>query len=151
MSADLPLHVLASLLRRGRALDQLSMGLTLLGVLLGLAPLLLSCFSLWCLAVSAWLVLSGLLQKYWALRVAFDADLFQLMAQDPSNLSERTEALDQALQDLGLQSRQSTNRPWTERSRGALGLLKRQALLLLVQISLPLLVILASPWLPFAG
>jgi len=151
MPASLQLHVVASLLRRGRALDQLSMGLTVLGVLLGLVPLLFSTISLWCLVVSAWLVLSGLLQKYWAFRVAFDADLFQLMAQDPSNLSDRTEALDQALQDLGLQPRQSANRPWAERSRGALGLLKRQALLVLVQISLPLIVILASPWLPFAG
>ena len=151
MPADLQLHVVASLLRRGRSLDQLSMGLSVLGVLLGLAPLLFSTISLWCLVISAWLVLSGLLQKYWAFRVAFDADLFQLMAQDPGNLSDRTEALDQALQDLGLQPRQSAARPWAERSRGALGLLKRQALLVIVQISLPLIVILASPWLPFAG
>ncbi|NWE25681.1 hypothetical protein [Pseudomonas gingeri] len=150
MSADMPLQVVASLLRRGRSLDQLSTGLTLLGVLLGLTPLLIGTISHWCLLLSAWLVLSGLLQKYWAFRVAFDADLFQLMAGEPSVLGDRTEALDQALHDLDLQPRQVPTRPWAERSRGALGLLKRQALLLIVQISLPLIVILASPWLPFA-
>ncbi|BBP80326.1 hypothetical protein CCU68_05925 [Pseudomonas gingeri NCPPB 3146 = LMG 5327] len=150
MSADMPLQVVASLLRRGRSLDQLSTGLTVLGVLSGLAPLLIGTLSSWCLLLSVWLVLTGLLQKYWALRVAFDADLFQLMAGEPSGLGDRTEALDQALHDLGLQPRHTPARPWAERSRGALGLLKRQALLLIVQISLPLIVILASPWLPFA-
>jgi len=151
MSADMPLQVVASLLRRGRALDQLSTGLTLLGVLLGLAPLLIGTLSPWCLGLGLWLLLSGLLQKYWAFRVAFDADLFQLMAGDPSALGDRTEALDTALQGLGFQPRQSLNRPWHERSRGALRLLKRQVLWLVLQIVAPLIVILASPWLPFAG
>ena len=36
MPADMELQVVASLLRRGRSLDQLSTGLTLLGVLFGL-------------------------------------------------------------------------------------------------------------------
>ena len=36
MPADMQLQVVASLLRRGRSLDQLSTGLTLLGVLFGI-------------------------------------------------------------------------------------------------------------------
>ena len=137
MPADMELQIVASLLRSGRSLDQLSTGLTLLGVLFGLAQLLLA----------LWMIVLGLLQKYWALRVAFDADLFALLARDTT----RTPDLDQALQTLGLQSPKRAGRPWTERSRGALKLLRKQAWLLGAQALLTLGVILASPWLPFAG
>ena len=80
MPADMELQVVASLLRRGRSLDQLSTGLTLLGVLFGLAQLLLASISTTCLLLALWMIVLGLLQKYWALRVAFDADLFALLA-----------------------------------------------------------------------
>jgi hypothetical protein len=86
MPADMELQVVASLLRRGRSLDQLSTGLTLLGVLFGLAQLLLASVAPICLLLSLWMIILGLLQKYWALRVAFDADLFALLARD----TERT-------------------------------------------------------------
>ncbi|MFC6336023.1 hypothetical protein GIR22_00820 [Pseudomonas sp. CCM 7891] len=147
MPADLELQVVASLLRRGRSLDQLSTGLTLLGVLFGLAQLLMATITPICLILSGWLIVLGLLQKYWALRVAFDADLFTLMARD----LERTPDLDQALQNLGLQSAKRAGRPWAERRRGALKLLRKQAYLLVAQVLLTLAIILASPWLPFAG
>ncbi|MGR3886571.1 hypothetical protein [Pseudomonas sp. 1152_12] len=147
MPADIELQVVASLLRRGRSLDQLSTGLTLLGVLFGLAQLLLASISPICLLLSLWMITLGLLQKYWALRVAFDADLFALLARD----TERTPDLDQALQTLGLQSAKRVGRPWTERRRGALRLLRKQAWLLGAQVLLTLAAILASPWLPFAG
>lgn len=147
MPADMQLQVVASLLRRGRSLDQLSTGLTLLGVLFGLAQLLMISISTLCLLLSLWMILLGLLQKYWALRVAFDADLFALLARDP----QRTPELDQALQSLGLQSAKRTGRPWAERQRGALKLLRKQVYLLAAQVVLTVAVILASPWLPFAA
>ena len=147
MPADMELQVVASLLRRGRSLDQLSTGLTLLGVLFGLAQLLLASISPICLLLSLWMIVLGLLPKYWALRVAFDADLFALLARD----TERTPDLDQALQTLGLQSAKRAGRPWTERRRAALQLLRKQAWLLGPPVLLTLAVILASPWLPFAG
>lgn len=147
MPADMQLQVVASLLRRGRSLDQLSTGLTLLGVLFGLAQLLMVSITPICLLLSLWMIVLGLLQKYWALRVAFDADLFALMAKD----IERTGELDQTLQTLGLQPVNRASRPWTERRRGALKLLRKQAYLLGAQVLLTLAVILASPWLPFAG
>lgn len=147
MPADMELQVVASLLRRGRSLDQLSTGLTLLGFLFGLAQLLMASISTICLLLALWMIVLGLLQKYWALRVAFDADLFTLLARD----TERTPDLDQALQTLGLQSAKRVGRPWTERRRGALKLLRKQAWLLGAQALLTLAVILASPWLPFAG
>lgn len=147
MPADMELQVVAGLLRRGRALDQLSTGLTLLGVLFGLVQLLMPGINLICLLLSLWMIILGLLQKYWALRVAFDADLFALLARDTG----RTADLDQALQTLGLQSPKRAGRPWAERRRGALKLLRKQAWLLGAQVLLTLAVILASPWLPFAG
>ena len=147
MPADMQLQVVASLLRRGRSLDQLSTGLTLLGVLFGLAQLLMVSITPICLLLSLWMIILGLLQKYWALRVAFDADLFALMAKD----IERTGELDQSLQTLGLQPANRASRRWTERQRGALKLLRKQAYLLGAQVLLTLAVILASPWLPFAG
>ena len=147
MPADMELQVVASLLRRGRSLDQLSTGLTVAGVLFGLAQLLMPSVTPICLLLSLWMIILGLLQKYWALRVAFDADLFALLARD----TERTTDLDQALQTLGLQSPNRAGRPWAERRRGALKLLRKQAWLLGAQALLTLGVILASPWLPFAG
>ena len=69
MPVDMELHVVASLLRRGRTLDQLSTGLTLLGVLFGLLQLLLITPTAPFLILSAWLIILGLWQKYWALRV----------------------------------------------------------------------------------
>ena len=82
MPADMELQVVASLLRRGRSLDQLSTGLTCVGVLFGLAQLLMASIAPIYLLLSLWMIILGLLQKYWALRVAFDADLFALLARD---------------------------------------------------------------------
>lgn len=151
MSTEMQLYSVASLLRRGRALDQLSTGLTLLGALYGLGQYLLTSVTLSGLLVSLALVLLGLVEKYLALRVAFDADLFQRVADAPTTLEHSTQALDQALSALGLQPAQRGGRPWDQRSRGALGLLRRQALLLAAQVLVILSVILVSPWLTFAG
>lgn len=151
MSTEMQLYSVASLLRRGRALDQLSTGLTLLGALYGLGQYLLTSVTLGGLLVSLALVLLGLVEKYLALRVAFDADLFQRVADAPTTLEHSTQTLDQALSALGLQPAQRGGRPWDQRSRGALGLLRRQALLLAAQVLVILSVILVSPWLTFAG
>lgn len=151
MPVDMELHVTASLLRQGRSLDQLSTGLTLMGVLFGLAQLLMTSIIPLCLILSTGLIILGLLQKYWALRVAFDADLFALVARNAEPLPERTRSLDLALQNLGLQSATRAGRPWAERQRGALKLLRKQAILLAAQVLLTLAALLASPWLPFAG
>lgn len=161
MPVEVELQVVAGLLRRGRSLDQLSTGLTLLGVLIGLLQwLLVTPFALG-LILSVWLIVTGLWQKYWAFRVAFDADLFALMARDggagadadadAQALAQRTSALDQALQNLGLQPADRAGRPWPERQRGALKLLRNQAVLLAAQVLPAVAVILASPWLSFAG
>ena len=147
MISDMELHTVASLLLRGHSLDQLSTGLTLLGALLGLGQWLVGVIDPWLLLLSVALLVLGMLEKYWALRVAFDADLFQRMADSTQSLAERTYTLDQALTALGLQPAARAGRLWTERRHGALLLLRRQSRLLAVQVVLVLGFILASPWL----
>jgi hypothetical protein len=151
MAAEMHLHLLASLLRRGRALDGLSSGLTLLALLIGLAPLLGAAAQPVNALLCALLIGLGLIEKYWALRVALDAELFQRLAAAPEQLPRRTAELDQALAQLGLQAPGMAARPWDQRSRGALRLLRRQALCLLAQLLLAGLIILGLPWLSITG
>ncbi|MFJ3483813.1 hypothetical protein ACIPL1_10590 [Pseudomonas sp. NPDC090202] len=151
MVTDMELHVLASLLRRGKSLDELSTGLALVGTLIAAGHGLLVAVSPWIAAFGVALLIMGLLQKYWAIRVAFDADLLQRLADSPQALADNTEALDHALATLALQPADKAGRPWNLRLRGALALLYRQAALLAAQIVLTLGFVLASPWLLNAG
>lgn len=115
-------QVIAALLRQGRLLDRLSGALLLTGVVFGLGQLVLKQPDLLLAAICLALVLTGLVQKYLALRVAFDADLFARL--ETLGLAE----LDAALLGLGLLTPERAGRPLAERSRGALRLLRRQAL-----------------------
>ena len=150
MSSEMQLHIVASLLRRGKALDNLSTGLTLLGLAFGLVQLLITPMPL-LLILSAAIVLLGLIEKYYALRVAFDADLFQAVASDETQLAERTLALDQALVALKFQPVDKSGRPWALRSKGALKLLRQQLLFVAVQLLVMLGAILIFPWLSFTA
>lgn len=151
MSIEMQLQVTASLLRRGSSLDRLSTGLALLGALLGLSQYVMASTAGWGLVCGSTLLVLGLWQKYWALRVAFDAELFQLLAGGTHDLTERTQSLDSALTALKLQPAERGGRPWNERISGALKLLRRQALLVAAQTLAALAFILASPWLTVAG
>ncbi|MWV14793.1 hypothetical protein F3I16_01940 [Pseudomonas sp. L-22-4S-12] len=151
MASELQLQLVASLLRRGRLLDQLSGGLTLLALAIGLAPLLGSTPSSASALLCGLLVMLGLAQKYWAVRVALDGELFARLARQPQQLAAHTQQLDLALTGLGLQPATAGGRDWDARSRGALQLLRRQALWLGAQVLLALAAILAMPWFSFAG
>lgn len=151
MSSEMQLHIVASLLRRGRTLDNLSTGLTLLSLAFGLAQLLITPVMPLLIVMSAAIALLGLIEKYYALRVAFDADLFQAVASDEARLNERTIALDQALVALKFQPVDKSGRPWALRSQGALKLLRQQLLFLAVQLLVMLSAILIFPWLSFTG
>lgn len=142
MQAELLL--VAALLRRGRSLDHLSTALSLLALACGLAPLLGAAASPALAPVCALLLLTGLAEKYWALRVALDAELFQRLAQAGEQLGAQTQALDQALQRLGLLQERQPQRSWESRCKGALVLLRRQSLCLLLQLSVALFAILAA-------
>ncbi|MDD0844841.1 hypothetical protein [Pseudomonas sp. Gutcm_11s] len=151
MASEMQLALVAGLLRRGRGLDLLSNALTLLALAYGLAPLLGAPPSAASGVLCGLLVMLGLAQKYWAIRVALDAELFVRLANDATRLAEHTTDLDQALQVLGLQPAAAQPRDWQERSRGALRLLRLQAAWLVAQLLLALAILLAAPWLSLAG
>lgn len=149
MQAELLL--VAALLRRGRSLDRLSTALSLLALAFGLAPLLGAPASPALAPLCALLLLTGLAEKYWALRVALDAELFQRLADAGEQLDTQTRALDLALQRLGLRQERQPQRSWECRCKGALVLLRRQSLCLLLQLTLALLAILAASYLSSFG
>lgn len=130
------LYLVASLLGRGRQLERLSDGITLLALAYGLAPLVIHLPPL-ASAVCAVLLGLGLLHKYWAIRVALDAALFARLATS-ADLAGDTQALDRALFDLNLKPHAHDARDWPARSEGALSLLRRQALCLTAQVVLAL-------------
>lgn len=147
MPSEVELKIVAALLRRGRALDLLSQALTLLALTFGLAQLLTGAIvALYSVLVAA-VVVAGLWQLYWALRVGLDAELFELMAADAGRLAERTQALDRALVRLHFQPDERTGRSWPERQQGALRLLRYQASLIAAQVLMLLVGILIFPWL----
>lgn len=150
MASEMQLGLVASLLRRGRSLDGLSSGLSLLALVIGLAPLLGAPSSPLAALLCVLLVVLGLVQKHWALRVAVDAELFTQMAAC-DQLEARTRQLDQSLVELGLQAANLPSRSWSERSRGALRLLRQQTIWLLAQLTVALASIAAMPWLFPAG
>ena len=137
------LSVVASLLARGRQLERLSDGITLLAAACSLAPLLGLPLPVLPRVLCAALLLLGIAHKYWAVRVALDADLFARLAAS-GDLPADTQALDRALHELRLKPNAHDSRDWPARSQGALALLRRQALCL----GLQLLLILT---LPFTG
>ncbi|MBC3376981.1 hypothetical protein HU762_23860 [Pseudomonas sp. SWRI92] len=151
MSSDMELHTVASLLRRGQSLDQFSTGLTLLAALIGLGQWLVGSIDPWLLLLSFGVFVLGMQEKYLAFRVAFDADLFQIVADAGKPLTERTQALDTALANLGLQPVERGGRSWPERSHGSMRLLRRQAWVVAIQALLTVSFVLASPWLVFSG
>lgn len=146
MASEMQLQLIAGLLRRGRSLDRLSSGLTLLALVIGLGPLLgfmaLTTGAAVCLALLG----CGLLQKYYAVRVALDAELFTSLADAPEQLDRRTAELDAALLALGRKAT-TGSRSWEDRSRGAVRLLRLQALWFSVQLLVAVAAIVLMPWL----
>lgn len=151
MSHEMQLHVVASLLRRGKALDNLSTGVTVVCLGFGLIQLLITGTTPFLLILATAGTVLGLIEKYYAFRVAFDADLFHIVASDPQWPTDRTAALDDALNKLGLQPLDKAGRPWALRSQGALRLLRQQVLFLAVQLLVLLSTIAIFPWLSFTS
>ncbi|MDH1264903.1 hypothetical protein [Pseudomonas sp. GD03944] len=146
MASDLQLQLVATLLRRGKAIDRLSSAVLLLALAIGLSPLLGVATSLLAAGLCTALVVLGGVQKFYAIRVAIDAELFQHLSQAPDQLERRTAELDQALLGLG-QPAANAGRSWAQRSQGALGLLRRQALWCGLQLLVAVSAVLLMPWL----
>lgn len=139
------LLVVASLLGRGKQLERLSDGLTLLALAYGLAPLLGAPLQPLAGLLCGVLLVLGVLHKYWAIRVAVDAELFAHLASS-ADLATDTQALDRALFELNLKSQATDCRAWPARSQAALALLRRQAVCLGLQLSLALATLLTLPF-----
>ena len=131
-NASVRAALMADLLATGRSLDIWSLAFALLaGAALIMASrtdnILLSAFLGFdlCLALA---------QKYYALRTALDAAIFRRWAETWSVAGPDIED-DLRLFDVALGKRQSTCRPLVDRIRGARGLLLRQAVCFVAQVS----------------
>ncbi|MBF4256830.1 hypothetical protein EAY24_22390 [Vibrio anguillarum] len=150
MRLPIKLGVQISLLKRGAELDQLSLCVTALGILMLILQSALM-ITPWQLGLLFILLLVGLAQKMYALRVSLDADLFAQLAvlwqqqgvataQDAESILRE---LDCELVALGLIKTLQQTRALQSRCQGALRLLKRQFLCVALQL-LMLLVLLLS-------
>ncbi|MDY0250886.1 MAG: hypothetical protein RBR45_12655 [Pseudomonas sp.] len=139
----LHLQLLATLLQRGVAIDNASSVLTVLALLVGFAPWLAISVNLCGTLMAMLLILLGLAEKYWAQRVAIDAELFSLLAQRTDDLDVALSELDHALLGLGLIPAVAA-RSLSERSHAALRLLRWQASLFGVQCLFALLLCIAG-------
>ncbi|MDO6524543.1 hypothetical protein [Motilimonas sp. 1_MG-2023] len=150
MSLPIKLGVQISLLRRGAELDQLSLCVTALSILMLMLQSALM-ITPWQLGLLIILLLVGLAQKMYALRVSLDADLFTQLAvlwqQQGVATAQDTDpmlrALDSELAALGLIKTPQQTRVLQSRCQGALRLLKRQFFCVVLQL-LMLLVLLLS-------
>ncbi|CAM5770137.1 hypothetical protein LMIY3S_03071 [Labrys miyagiensis] len=121
--------IAASYLRQGKLLDKISRGLTIVGcvtVIVGAfasAPLLVT-------GVAALSVLFGMLQVYFALRAGFDAEIFGHLAT--GSFSATT--FDGSMKILRLIDAERTPRPMSDRARGAMVLVRRQATVVGLQV-----------------
>ncbi len=137
MSTPMQLELVAALLRQGRPFDALSRGLLLLAV--GWLVLLVTGIASPATPVVAALLASlplALLQRYFALRVDFDARLLRVVAERTAatDLEKATTALDDALVGQGMLASARAGRPWPERLLGARRLWRRQLAALLLQL-----------------
>ena len=122
--------ITAGVLRHGKMLHHISLLITFLIV----AQVMLSRIfekrvpHPWLLAV---VVLSGVLEFWFAARVALDADLFETIASEKSDLKQ----FDEAMARLGMAKPEKAGRTVDERATGALRLFKRQGLFLAIQVA----------------
>jgi hypothetical protein len=118
--------IAAAILRRGTLVHTASLILTGAALFFGATtrPEIV-----WLIAASLVVVL-GLVEFWLAARVALDADLFDTLAARQTDLA----GFDRAMQRLGLMPSAKTGRSLDARIRGALRLLKLQALMLGLQL-----------------
>ncbi len=154
MTTPFDLRTMALLLRQGARLDRLSRGALLVAavwIVAALSTLHVPGASVVALVMAS--VIAGLVQAYFALRVAFDAGLLQMLAEavagsqsDPlphapgdvpprASVSEAAATLlDDSLQFLGLLPASKASRDWSARWAGASRLLRLQGVWLAVQL-----------------
>jgi hypothetical protein len=125
------LEVASALLRQGRTLDRLSRLLTVAALVMLIGAKGFGVASPALAVTLALAVLAGLAEAYYAIRVGFDADLFDRL-RDPARMD--LASLDSALVQLGLLPASRGGRPLEQRIAGAQRLLYKQGAALMIQI-----------------
>jgi hypothetical protein len=85
------------------------------------------------LALFCVIAIAGLVAKWLAVRVRFDAAVFAALIDAVQKSDFRTEHLDRALRGVGMLPEDKGGRDWDTRCRGALSLMRRFAWLVAVQ------------------
>jgi hypothetical protein len=136
----------AAFLDQGRTIDRLSRLLTagaLVAILIG--PVIATRSPSTLIGSAALATLAGLAETYFAMRVGFDAALFNQVANPPA--APDFVATDAALTQLGLVSVTKHSRPAGARIAGARRLFRLQILFLVAQV----LSVLVGAWRELAG
>jgi hypothetical protein len=117
------LRLTADALGAAATLDTLSTGLTLVAA----AALVVAAWhpiATLALAILAVQMGAGLVAKWLAVRVRFDAQVFAGLVEAVQRSGFRTEHLDRALRGVGMLPANKEGRDWDTRCRGALGLMR---------------------------
>jgi hypothetical protein len=149
MKQQMNLLLQVSLLKCGVVIDRTSFCFTLLSVVMLFlqSSLLINKFQMIAFFI---LVLVGIMQKYYAIRVSLDAELFAQLAKvitaEPKNCEIESELrdLDSAMLHLGLIKTNEDVRSLLDRCQGAFKLLKSQVACLAVQSMLLLSILLVQ-------
>ncbi|MGO1000375.1 hypothetical protein [Lysobacter sp. CA196] len=126
------LRAMAALLAQGRQLCALSWLLLAAALLMAALPAAVATTATPGALPLALSIGAGLLQCYYALRVDFDARLFQAASEDQDS-TRAAQRLDASLLALGLLKPGRGGRDWPARWRGARGLMMGQAVSLALQ------------------
>ncbi len=118
------LRLTADALDAGATLDILSTGFTLLGAT-GIGLSLWHPVGLVAVVILACEVLLGLIAKWTAVRVRFDATVFEALVDAVQKSGFRTDHLDRALRGVGMLPADKEGRDWDTRCHGALQLMRR--------------------------
>jgi len=130
--AQAMIETTSALLRQGRTLDHLSRLLTVAALVMLIGARGLGVASPALGGALALAFLAGLAEAYFAIRVGFDADLFDRL-RDPARMD--LASLDAALVQLGLLPASRSGRPLEQRIAGAQRLLYKQGTALMIQIA----------------
>jgi hypothetical protein len=131
-TAHAMLEAASSLLQQGRTIDRLSRLLTMAAVVLLIGAIAFDVASAALAVALAVAVLAGVAEVYLAVRVGFDAALFERL-REPSTMD--LAALDAALVQLGLLPASKSGRPLEQRIAGAKRLLYKQGAAFVIQIA----------------
>lgn len=126
------LRLTADALAAASTVDALSTGFTLVAAA-GMGIALWHPVHAFAIAILAAQLVLGLVAKWAAVRVRFDAVVFAALVDAVQRSGFRTEHLDRALRGVGMLPANKEGRDWDTRCKGALGLMRTLARLAAVQ------------------